>query len=118
MPLTRRVFLAAVLGAAISACAHRTQVNSNEDTGPTQVRVVNQGYADMDIFVLSTGTGRIRLGTVTGNSTATFTLPGFLVGHATQVRFLADPIGSNRTPVSDQITVEPGETVELTIPPG
>ncbi len=117
MPLTRRLFLAAALAVAFTACARRTEINPNEGAGPTQVRVVNQGYADMDIFVLSTGTGRIRLGTVTGNSTATFTLPGYLVGHATQMRFLADPIGSNRTPVSDQITVEPGATVELTIPP-
>ena len=118
MPLTRRVFLAAALVAAITACARRTEINPQGETGPTQVRVVNQGYADMDIFVLSSGTGRIRLGTVTGNSTATFTLPSYLVGHATQVRFLADPIGSSRAPVSDQITVEPGDTVELQIPPG
>jgi hypothetical protein len=32
------------------------------------------------------------------------------------LRFLADPIGGNRAPVSDEIAVEPGDEVTLTIP--
>jgi hypothetical protein len=35
----------------------------------------------------------------------------------TSLRFLADPIGSNRTPISEEITVEVGDEVVLRIPP-
>ena len=52
-----------------------------------------------------------------GNSTTTFTIPANLIFGATPLRFLADPIGSNRTPVSDEITVQPGDQVRLVLPP-
>jgi hypothetical protein len=70
----------------------------------------------MVIYALN-GAQRIRLGTVTGNSTRTFRIPRYLVGGAGSLRFLADPIGGNRTPVSEEMTVQPGELVTLTIPP-
>jgi hypothetical protein len=35
----------------------------------------------------------------------------------TPLRFIADPIGGNRASVSQEITVVPGDTVVLTIPP-
>jgi hypothetical protein len=63
-------------------------------------------------------TQRIRLGTVTGNSKRSFLLPANLIFGATPLRFLADPIGGRRTPVSDEITVSPGDNVRLVIPPG
>jgi hypothetical protein len=36
----------------------------------------------------------------------------------TTLRFIADPIGSNRAGVSEEIMVTPGDSVVLTIPPG
>lgn len=80
------------------------------------VQVQNQGFSDMVIFAVS-GAQRIRLGVVTGNSTQTFTIPRYLVRGAGPIRFLADPIGSNRAPVSEELTVQPGDIVTLTIPP-
>jgi hypothetical protein len=35
----------------------------------------------------------------------------------TTLRFFADPIGGNRTPVSEEITVQEGDEVGLRIPP-
>lgn len=80
------------------------------------VEVQNQGFADMVIYAVNGGQ-RIRLGLATGNSTKTFTIPRQLVRGAGPIRFLADPVGSNRTPVSEEMTVQPGEVVTLTIPP-
>jgi hypothetical protein len=34
----------------------------------------------------------------------------------TSLRFEIDPLGSRRTPISEQITVSPGEEVTLRIP--
>lgn len=80
------------------------------------VQVQNQGFTDMVIYALNGGQ-RIRLGLATGNSTKSFTIPRYLVGGAGPVRFLADPIGGDRTPVSEEMMVQPGDVVSLTIPP-
>jgi hypothetical protein len=91
----------------------QTDIDPNADT---KVVVDNQAFPDMNIYVLEGGR-RVRLGTANGNTKTTFTLPKYLVRTLTSIRFLADPIGSNRTPVSDEITVSPGDEVTLRIPP-
>jgi hypothetical protein len=80
------------------------------------VQVQNQGFTDMVIYAVS-GSQRVRLGIATGNSTQTFTIPRYLVRGAGPLRFLADPVGSDRAPVSEELTVQPGDLVTLTIPP-
>lgn len=80
------------------------------------VRVENQGFTDMVIYAISSGQ-RVRLGLATGNSTKTFTIPPYLARGAGPIRFLADPIGGNRAPVSEEMNVQPGDLVTLTIPP-
>lgn len=84
---------------------------------PTTLRVRNQNFLDMNIYVLRGGV-RSRLGTATGNSTATFRIPPSFVQVLTVLRFQADPIGGRSAPVSEEITVSPGDEVELLIPPG
>ncbi len=111
------LFLAgAGLALALSACAHHVPPASNGPQPDTYVNVDNQGFTDMDIYAISGGQ-RIRLGTAVGVRKSRFKLPGFLVGGMQQVRFLARPIAGNRSPVSEQITIQPGEDVTLTIPP-
>jgi hypothetical protein len=80
------------------------------------LQVENQGFADMVIYAVNGGQ-RIRLGLATGNSTKSFPIPRYLVRTGTPLRFLADPIGGNRTPISEEMTVDPGDLVTLTIPP-
>jgi hypothetical protein len=113
---TWRWLLGAGLAVSLSACAHHVAPASNGPQPDTYVYVDNQGFTDMDIYVISDGQ-RIRLGTAVGVRKSKFKLPAFLVGGMQQVRFLARPIAGNRSPVSEQITIEPGEDVTLTIPP-
>jgi hypothetical protein len=80
------------------------------------LQVENRGFTDMVIYAISGGQ-RARLGLATGNSTKSFTIPNHLIRSAGVLRFLADPIGGNRTPVSEEMTVHPGDIVTLTIPP-
>jgi hypothetical protein len=103
--------------AIAAACSRPVQTGNGQPTGPTRIRVVNQGFPDMNIYVISSGGERVRLGTSTGNTTMTFNIPDYLVANGASIRFLADPIGGTRAPVSNEISVQPGETVELTIPP-
>jgi len=98
------------------ACAGRSQDSNPEPTESAMLQVQNQGFTDMVVYAVHGGQ-RLRLGTATGHSTQNFTIPRHLVRRAGAIRFLADPIGGNRTPVSEEMTVQPGDVVTLTIPP-
>jgi hypothetical protein len=108
---------APVLALLLAACGGRKQ-NSAPDpnNAAAMVQVENRGFADMVIYAVSSGT-RVRLGLATGNSTKSFTIPAALVRGAGPLRFLADPIGGSRSPISEDILVSPGDIVSLTIPP-
>lgn len=80
------------------------------------LQVENRGFADMVIYAIS-GAQRVRLGLANGNSTRSFPIPTTLTRGAGPLRFLADPIGGSRTPVSEEMVVQPGDLVTLTIPP-
>jgi hypothetical protein len=82
----------------------------------TTVRVENRSFLDHNVFVLRGGQ-RIRLGTVTGNSSQTFTIPSNLIFGISSLQFLVDPIGGSRQPISNEIRVSEGDEVQLVIPP-
>lgn len=103
-----------LLLATITACASTAGTAGPVKEGAT-LRVDNQALLDVNVYALR-GTQRIRLGTVTAHSTATLRVPAVLVGSGMGVRFIADFIGSDRAPVSEEVTIWPGEEVQLTIP--
>ncbi|MDQ2931414.1 MAG: hypothetical protein M3Y05_11430 [Gemmatimonadota bacterium] len=116
--LTKLATVVAVL-ATIAACNH-TARPGRDDNGPvpeSRLRVENQAFLDMTVYIISNGGGRQRLGTVTGNTSQTFVIPKYIIGPANQVSILCEPIGSNRASISNSISVQPGQTVTLTIPP-
>jgi hypothetical protein len=103
--------------ALIGACSRNSSPDVGEEqVAPTRLRVENQAFLDMTIYVYRSSQ-RIRLGTANGNSTTRLTIPKSLIFGATPLRFQADPIGSNRQSISQEITVSPGDEVTLTIPP-
>jgi hypothetical protein len=109
----RSIWVVAVV--ALAACAGKSGPAPTPDN-PAVLEVENRGFADMVIYAIS-GSQRLRLGLATGNSTKSFTIPNSILRGAGTLRFLADPVGGSRTPVSDELSVEPGEVVTLTIPP-
>jgi len=103
--------------AVVAGCSQNKQSDQNvEPTPVTRLRVQNQAFLDMTIYVYR-GPQRLRLGTANGNSTSRFTIPASMIFGATPLRFQADPIGSNRASISEEITVSPGDEVTLLIPP-
>ena len=99
-----------------AGCGGRSAQTSANPDNPATLQVENQGFADMVIYAVNGGQ-RVRLGTATGNSTKSFAVPSYLIRAGGALRFLADPIGGSRTPVSEEILVQPGDVVTLTIPP-
>jgi hypothetical protein len=98
------------------ACRRGSTRGDESMTEPTMLRVDNRAFSDMTIYALRSGQ-RVRLGIANGNSTTRFQIPSYLIFGATPLRFLADPIGASGTPVSEEITVQPGDEVVLMIPP-
>jgi hypothetical protein len=104
------------LASACSLLRNEAEEVAAEPQAPTRLRVDNQAFLDMTIYVYR-NSQRVRLGTATGNSVTRLTIPANMIFGSTPLRFQADPIGGNRTPISSEITVSPGDEVVLTIPP-
>jgi hypothetical protein len=105
--------------ATVAACSHATR-NMRDDEGgqaTTRLHVENQNYLDANVYVIGNGGSRQRLGTVTGNTNQDFVIPEYIIGPANTVRFIIEPIGSNAAPISNSLSIQPGQTVTLTIPP-
>jgi hypothetical protein len=86
------------------------------ERGPATVEVENQAFSDITVYVIE-GVQRQRLGVVSGNATTHLRIPERLLGRGSPLRFFADPIGGQGLPVTEEIMVEPGDTVRMTIPP-
>jgi hypothetical protein len=117
MSLSRLLVL---LPLAIGACHPAREAADDKprpERGSATLEVENQNFLDMTVYVVEGG-ARQRLGVVRGNSTTTLTIPEQLIrGGASPLRFLADPIGQEGLPVTEEIVVQPGDAVQLVIPP-
>lgn len=111
-----RTGLAALVLLGLVACSQ--QGEPREPQPRTTLEVDNQANLDMNIYVVRSSGARERLGTATAHTRTTFTIPERLIFGLTPLRFMADPIGGSRTPVSQEITVQPGDNIVLRIPPG
>lgn len=105
----------ALLGLAAAAC-HRPQVGSLNPQAEVAVTVENQNFLDADVFIVRGGQ-RIRLGMVPGLSSRVLMVRPELIGYGQDVRFEVHPIGGRGDPLTETISVRPGDVVHLTIPP-
>ena len=117
----RRLFpMSTMLAIATLAlgCARQSHLpQASETPERTVLKVENRGFPDMNIWVVPQASGRVRLGTVTGNSIAYFNLPEYVIRGMRELSFQALPIATPRGPVTESIVVSPGDTLVLIIPP-
>jgi hypothetical protein len=113
---TRLIALTFLLAGAAGCNAFKHGSETGEQAQPTVVQVDNQGFLDMTVYA-ARSSERVRLGIATGNGKTNFRIPSILMAGLTPLHFVADPIGGRRASVSQEITVAPGDTVVLTIPP-
>ncbi len=117
MNKTIKLFSVAVLCAIIAACASLGKQIPVDKTQETAVVVDNRSVLDMNMYIIRSGGQRLRIGTAQGLSKTRLVIPRGIVLGSTTVRFLADPIGGNRGPVSEEISMDVGDEVGLAIPP-
>jgi hypothetical protein len=114
--ITSSLLLALAIG--ILGChASGSPRNGADAPQPTTIDVQNEGFNDMDVYVVVSG-ARTRLGFAPGNKTTTLTIPAYIVSTTTYLRFVCDPIGGNRTPVTEEIDVSPGDQLVMIVNPG
>lgn len=104
-----------LIGAIVTGCASAPRSEVDVINQTTTVTVDNQSFSDMTIYA-SRGQ-RIRLGTARGKAKTVLTIPSSLVTGTSTLQFIADPIGSSRTSVSEEIHVSEGDSIGVTIPP-
>jgi hypothetical protein len=112
--------IAGVISCVSSSKTHLIpQAASATDHDSTTLTVQNDGFPDMDMYILRQDGTRYRLGTALGNTTTVLLIPQYmLIGAATDLRFIGNPIGGQRAAVSQTISVSPGDDVSMIIPPG
>ena len=116
MNKTIKLLGVAALCAIFAACASLGK-QQPADANPTTLVVDNRNVLDMNMYIVRDGGQRLRIGTAPGLAKTKMTIPRGIVLGSTTVRFLADPIGGNRGPVSEEISMDVGDEVGLAIPP-
>lgn len=78
------------------------------------VVVQNQNWQDVVVYVVQSG-HRMRLGMVTAMTTSKFRLPQRFLGSASDIRLLADPIGSTQGYQTEGLRVLAGQQVAFNV---
>ncbi len=110
-----RASLALVLVLVAAGCHHRPAA-APDPRAEIAVTVENQNFLDMDVFVVRSGQ-RIRVGMVPGLTSRILMLRPDLVGYGSELQFEVHPIGGRGNPITETMTVHPGDVIHLTIPP-
>jgi hypothetical protein len=105
-----------VLLAVAGLACHRPAAGPVNPRAEVAVTVENQNFLDMDVFLIRGGQ-RVRLGMVPGLSSRILMVRPELIGYGTEVQFELHPIGGRGNPLSETISVRPGDVIHLTIPP-
>src|SRR5688500_8451059 len=112
--------LAWAVGTTVAACAPAMNQAAGDEiyeevaVGKTTLRVSNNSWQDMNVFLLR-GSTRHRLGMVTSMNTSTFTIPMEVLSAASDVRLYADPIGSIYGWATQPLLINAGQEVSLTL---
>lgn len=115
---TRTGWCVLALVVLLGACrSNRVPRDGDDRPMRTTLTVENQDFYDMTVYAVTNGQ-RNRLGIAPGNHTTELTIPAYLLNGVAQLRFVCDPIGGGRTPVSEEITVNPGDQLVMIINPG
>ena len=86
-----------------------------EDWTAATVRVQNNNWHDIKLYVVRSGGSRMRLGTITSMASRSYTLPQRMVAFGSDIRIVAELIGSSSRHSTHLVRVEPGLVIEWTI---
>jgi hypothetical protein len=109
--------VALTAGCATKRSSPFERSGSDRPAGPTVLVVDNLASQDMTIYVHPEGGIRERIGLASGLRKTRFTMPARIITTTRSITIEADPIGSSQSAFSNEIVVQPGDTVGIQIPP-
>jgi hypothetical protein len=115
--IARRAALALAICTLTTNCSFGPRNDEPSDlaarSGSATVIVRNHNFNDMRIYELGSG-DRSRIGTVGGESNATFQLPAWMIANG-HISLVGDPIGGTVLAYSGTIALGAGSVVTFTI---
>jgi hypothetical protein len=109
----------AALGALVLTglgCHGRSEPSAGPPDPSTPVVLEVENHVQGDVLVyLRHGNQNIRLGTVTGLGTATFTFPWHQMGITGSSTLVARPFAGSRVYNSEPLVLQPGQSLKLTV---
>ena len=114
--VTALVLLAVTAFSSCKSTSEQTDADAADTLGvpPALITVHNRNVLDMTVYV-QRNTQRFRLGMVTAGTDKTFTLSEHIVVDSPLLQFIADPIGSPRNILIEELNIFPGDEVDLYI---
>src|ERR1051326_6255536 len=100
----------ALLLVLLAGACHRPAAAPLNPRAEVAATVDNQNFLDMDVFLLRGGQ-RVRLCMLPGLSTRILVVRPELIGCGTEVQFELHPIGGRGNPLSETISVRPGDVI-------
>jgi len=91
-----------------------------DDSGPSpladgfELTLNNHHWLDINVFVQHDGEAS-RVTTVTASSSQTLILPLWMLGESKIVRIIAEPVGEVGRYTTEQLRVDPGQSVEVNV---
>ena len=87
------------------------------DTSPILLRVDSHHWSDVTVYAVRDGI-RLRLGTVSAASSATFRVPPHLLNLAGELQLVGDPLGGGKPIHMEPVYIRPGGLAEWTLESG
>jgi hypothetical protein len=120
--MTGRLALVGLVGLLAACAGHPAATSPTPEPATTSagsadripVRIDNQNFNDMDIYLLDRG-ARVLLGSASGLTRTTLLLPADATASGGRITLQADPLGSSRPIRTPELLVAPGEKVYWTI---
>lgn len=110
-------YLSVIAMVALLGCGKQAPGDIIPADTPAILRVDNMRPMDMTIYVIESGAVRERIGVARATMVTTLVVPERLSRRNATLRFLADPVGGRALPISQDLTVGPGDEVLMRITP-
>jgi hypothetical protein len=110
------LLLLPALALLLNGCGGKGQKETTRPlpTGPTSLRVENNNWLDVTIYVVHDGQ-RSRLGAATAARTTDFAIQPAQLGQLGAIRLIADPVGSPKAIASPTVVVKAGARLVWTL---
>jgi hypothetical protein len=102
----------ALAGAAACGPIHR----SNSSQPPALLYFTNESLDQADVFAVTSGSQRIRIGTVFAGRTDTLTVPREVAARGDNVNLVVRLLARSATPASGPVPIRPGDHLVVRLP--